>query len=134
MRALVMPPIGELGLDVFVEELANLHHALALEHTHVLGTSWGGMVALEHALTRPPSLRSLVLSSTLACGRTWAAEATRLRDAMPDDLRKALAELGHPDYQRADAAFVRRHICRLEITREIERMLDEKGTYVYERF
>lgn len=126
------PPIDELSLAVFVDELANIHDRLGLERTHVLGTSWGGMVALEHALTRPPSLQSLILSSTLACARSWAREAARLRDAMPEDLRWALSDPGDPAYERADAVFFERHVCRLGITPEIERMMEEKGTYVYE--
>lgn len=126
------PPIDELGLDVFVDELANLHDRLGLERAHILGTSWGGMVALEHALTRPPSLRSLILSSTLACARSWAREAARLRDAMPEDLRRALSDPGDPAYERADTAFFEQHVCTLGVTPEIERMMEEKGTYVYE--
>ncbi|MGH2750570.1 MAG: proline iminopeptidase-family hydrolase [Actinomycetota bacterium] len=126
------PPIEELGLEVFVDELANLHDRLGLERTHVLGTSWGGMVALEHALTGPPSLQSLILSSTLVCARSWAREAARLRDAMPQELRRALADPADPAYERADAAFFEHHVCRLGITPEIERMREQKGTYVYE--
>jgi L-proline amide hydrolase len=125
------PPIADLALDVFVDELANLHHHLGLEYAHVLGTSWGGMVVLEYALAHPPTLCGLVLSSTLACARSWAAEAARLRDAMPRDVREALSRPGHPDYERADLAFFRRHVCRLGITPEIARMFDERGTYVY---
>ena len=126
------PPIEELGLDVFVDELANLHDRLGLERTHVLGTSWGGMVALEYALTGTPSLLSLILSSTLACARSWAGEAARLRDAMPEEFRRALSNPADPAYERADAAFFERHVCRLGITPEIGRMMEEKGSYVYE--
>jgi len=128
------PPANELSLRVFVDELANLRERLGLEGAHVLGTSWGGMVVLEHALTRPPGLESLVLSSTLACARSWADEARRLRDEMPDGIRRALIahDKSDPAHEKAEMAFFERHICRLGVTPEIARMFEEKGTYVYE--
>ena len=43
-----------------------MRDALGLDRVHLLGTSWGGMLAQEYALTRPEGLESLVLSSTLA--------------------------------------------------------------------
>jgi pimeloyl-ACP methyl ester carboxylesterase len=45
--------------------------------------SWGGTLALEHALARADGIASLVLSSTLAGAAEWAAEARRLRDELP---------------------------------------------------
>src|SRR6266480_1315039 len=52
-------------VDLFVRELANLIEHLGIaDRYHVLGQSWGGMLAQEHAITRPPGLRSVVLSNT----------------------------------------------------------------------
>ena len=49
---------------------------------HLLGTSWGGMLALERALARAGTARGLVLSSTLASAPEWVGEVRRLRDAI----------------------------------------------------
>jgi pimeloyl-ACP methyl ester carboxylesterase len=71
------------SVELFVEEVGAVREALGLDRVHLLGTSWGGMLALEYALTRPAGLESLVLSSTGASAEQWVAESTRL-----------LAELG----------------------------------------
>jgi pimeloyl-ACP methyl ester carboxylesterase len=87
-------------LELFVAEVAAVREALGLDRVHLLGTSWGGMLALEYALTRPAGLAGLVLSSTLASADQWVAEARRL-----------LAELG-PD--ATDEDLMAAHFCRLD--------------------
>ena len=56
----------EWSLGLFLEELDALRAHLGLDRVHLLGTSWGGMLALEHALARQETLATLILSSTLA--------------------------------------------------------------------
>ena len=56
-----------------------------IDTVHLLGTSWGGMLALEHALARPGTVESVVLSSTLACAEEWVVEAKKLRDQIEGD-------------------------------------------------
>ena len=54
-------------VELFVRELANLIDHLGIgDRYHVLGQSWGGFLAQEHALTQPAGLQSLVLSNTAA--------------------------------------------------------------------
>ncbi|HZG36350.1 MAG TPA: alpha/beta fold hydrolase [Gaiellaceae bacterium] len=69
------------SLGLLLDELDALRTHLRLDLIHLLGTSWGGMFAFEHALRRPDWLASLVLSSTLASAPLWATEARRLSDA-----------------------------------------------------
>jgi pimeloyl-ACP methyl ester carboxylesterase len=103
-------------LGVFLEELDALRAHLGLARVHVLGTSWGGMLALEHALARQDSLRSLILSSTLASAAEWEVEAKRLRDDVA-----------------TDEEFDARHFYRRgEEPHEIVRMRAERGKPVYE--
>ncbi|HVM45986.1 MAG TPA: alpha/beta fold hydrolase, partial [Candidatus Thermoplasmatota archaeon] len=52
----------ERRIERYAQELGALIDALGLHDAHLFGHSFGGMVALEHALRRPP--RSLVLAST----------------------------------------------------------------------
>src|SRR5919204_5403359 len=59
------------SIDVFRDEVVAVREQLGLARIHLLGTSWGGMLALEHALARQDSLRSLILSSTLASAAEW---------------------------------------------------------------
>ena len=48
----------------FVEELDSLRTRLDLGRVHLLGQSWGGMLALSYALAHPEGIRSLILSGT----------------------------------------------------------------------
>jgi L-proline amide hydrolase len=105
---------------LFVRELQNLVDALGIaERHHVLGQSWGGFLAEEYAFTQPPGLRSLVLADTAASWADFAAEAGKLREQLPADVRATLAkheEAGtydDPEYMQACLAFYDRHLCRI---------------------
>lgn len=115
------PEDTEWCLALFLEELDALRAHLDLGRVHLLGTSWGGMLALEHALARQDTLWSLTLSSTLASAAEWAVEAKRLRDAIPGT-----------DDEVADA-FDARHFYRLgDEPTELRLMRAEKAASVYE--
>jgi proline iminopeptidase len=108
-------------LSVFVDELDALREHLGLDMINVLGTSWGGMLALEHALGHQDTVQSLVLSSTLASAEEWVVEAKKLRDAIDGDDDEALPE------------FERRHLYRGEgEPLELVRMGEERSAAVYE--
>jgi proline iminopeptidase len=115
------PDDVQWSLAVFLEELDALRDHLGLARVHLLGTSWGGMLALEHALARQGSLESLILSSTLASAGEWEAEAKRLRDDLPGT------------DEEAEREFEARHFYRRgEEPPQIVRMRAERGKPVYE--
>jgi proline-specific peptidase len=107
-------------LELFLAELANVREALGLEQVHLLGHSWGGMLAQEYALTQPEGLVSLVLSSTLSSATLWREESLRLRAALPSETRvpldahEAAGTTDDPEYERAIFEFLHRHLCRLD--------------------
>lgn len=53
-------------VETFVSEFAQLVEALELDSVHLLGQSWGGMLALECALSHPDKIKSLILCDTTA--------------------------------------------------------------------
>ena len=107
-------------LELFLAELANVLEALDLDRVHLLGHSWGGMLAQEYALTQPDGLVSLVLSSTLSSAALWREESLRLRAALPPeisdplDTHEAAGTTDDPEYERAIFEFLHRHLCRLD--------------------
>jgi proline-specific peptidase len=66
-------------VQTFIDELQTLRNALRLDRIHLLGHSWGGVLAIEYLLTRPDGVQSLVLSSALSNTQFWVEEARRLR-------------------------------------------------------
>ncbi len=108
-------------LELFLDEVATVREALGLERVHLIGTSWGAMLAMEYVLGRPGGLVSLTLNAPPTATETWAAEASRLRAPLP------------ADEQEAEEEFWMRHICRLDPWPDcVARGRAEKGQQVYE--
>ena len=125
-------------LELFREELRAVREQLGLERVHLLGTSWGGMLALDHVLSGGRQLASLILSSTLASAEQWQREAKRLRAELPPDVVATLdrheraGTYDDPEYEHAEAAFWDRHFYRGPKPRaELDAMDRERGRDVY---
>ena len=107
-------------VDLFKRELQALVAHLGFGAYHVVGQSWGGMLAMEHALEHPAGLRSIVVCNSPASIPLWVAEANRLRRDLPPDVQETLTRheqaqtTSDPAYQEAMLVFYRRHVCRLE--------------------
>ena len=115
-RSWVERPPETWTVELFVAEVQAVRDALRLDAVHLFGSSWGGMLAMEYALTQPDRLSSLVLSSSPASIPLWAEETARLVRELPDESRRALeaSDPASPEYAAAQEVFYRRHVCRLE--------------------
>lgn len=107
-------------LERSLEEVERVRSELGLQAFHLLGSSWGGLLAIEYALTQPAGLRSLVLSSPLVSVPRWNDDAAELKGQLPGDVRATIdwhEERGFvdcPEYTAATLVFWKRHVCRLE--------------------
>jgi L-proline amide hydrolase len=108
-------------VGLFMRELASLLDHLGIGgRYHVLGQSWGGMLAQEHAITQPAGLRSVILSNTAASFGGFAVEANALRADLPADVEatlrrhEAAGTTDDPEYAQACEVFYHRHVCRLD--------------------
>jgi proline-specific peptidase len=107
-------------VDLFVDEVGVVRRALGLDQCHLLGQSWGGMLAMQYALTQPAGLVSLTVASSPASMRQWVAEANRLRRDLPPAVQQTLVRhedagtTDDPAYQEAMLVFYRRHVCRAD--------------------
>jgi proline iminopeptidase len=126
------------SIDVFREEVDRVRAHLGLERIHLLGTSWGGMLALEHVLSGAEGIVGLLLSSTLASVDQWAAEQLKLRDALPADVvdvferHERAGTYDDPEYEHAMEAYFDRHFYRGPKPRaELERMSADKSVAIY---
>lgn len=107
-------------IERFVEEIDAVRRALDLGEIHLLGHSWGGFLALEYALRRPPGLRSLVLCSTAASTAEFERGTRALVERLPAEIRdtlrrhEAAGTTEDAEYVGAVMAFMQRHLCRLD--------------------
>lgn len=102
-RSTLLPdaPAEHWTMGLFLEELRLLvAHLGVAGGYHLAGHSWGGMLAMEHALTRPAGLRSLVLCNT--------------RPSLPDGPGGAAPDLSTAEGQEFLRAFMAEHVCRVQ--------------------
>jgi L-proline amide hydrolase len=115
-------------VQLFLDELDNLlgHLGLAAAY-HLLGQSWGGMLAAEHAVRQPSGLKALVISDSPASMALWLQEANRLREELPPEVQSTLLEheavgtTDTPEYRKAMRVFYDRHVCRVPWPAEVKR-------------
>jgi L-proline amide hydrolase len=108
-------------VELFKRELDCVLEALGLDgHYILLGQSWGGMLALEHALDHPSGLLAMVVADSPASMPLWVEEGNRLRGGLPAEVQAVLDEheragtTDSAEYAGAVDAFYRRHLCRLD--------------------
>jgi L-proline amide hydrolase len=128
----------EWSVDVFRDEVAAVRDQFGLERIHLLGTSWGGMLAQEHVLSGASGVVSLILSSTLANLELWNEEQLKLRNALPPDVvevldrHEAAGTFDDPEYEEAMGVYFDRHFYRGPQPRpELEAMAKGRAPDVY---
>jgi L-proline amide hydrolase len=127
---------------LFLDELENLlRHLMINGRYHLLGQSWGGMLAAEHAVTQPKGLRGLVIANSPASMELWVREANRLRDELPPQVQATLLKheragtTSHSEYKEAMRVFYDRHVCRVtpwpdEVARTFKAIDDDPTVYM----
>ena len=112
------PTMWQVAL--FLAELATVRAELNLSEVHLLGQSWGGMLALEYTLSQPAGLASLIFASSLSSMRLWSEETNRIKHELPVDVLETLLKheaagtTDTPEYQEAMMVFYQRHVCRMD--------------------
>lgn len=108
------------SIDLFKDELVAVRSALNLEQIHLFGQSWGGCLALEHALSQATGIASLVLANTPASVQQFVSEAYGLMNELPADIKaviqkhEAAGTTQDPEYKQAIEAFNHHFLCRLD--------------------
>ena len=125
-------------VELFVEEVDAVRQALGLDRVHILGQSWGGMLAMEYALTQPSGVVSLLIESSPSSIPLWIAEANRLREALPPETQATLLRheadgtTDSPEYAQAMQVFYDRHVCRIiPNPPSVQRTFEKIGHEVY---
>lgn len=125
-------------VDRFVEELGQIRDALGLTEVHLLGHSWGTMLATDYMLTRPKGVASLTLASPSLSIPRWIEDANRLRAELPPETQDVLRRheyagtTASAEYQEATTVYYKRHFSRLDPwPLALRRTFDEIAAPVY---
>jgi len=125
-------------IDRFVRELAAVRQALGLAQVHILGTSWGTILALEYMKTHPTGVRSLVMASAALDIHQWQADADSLKSTLPDSTRKVIDDAERrgatdsPAYQAAMMEYYQRYVARRQPwSPDIDSTFAQLGQSVY---
>jgi proline iminopeptidase len=105
-------------VERFVKELGQVRAALGLEEVHILGHSWGSMLAMDYMLTEPEGVRSLILASPALNVTRWADDARQLLRALPEETQALIERHQNegttdtPEYQEAVMDYYKIYLSR----------------------
>jgi proline iminopeptidase len=120
------------------EEVEGVRNALGLGQIHLLGSSYGGALALQYALKYQNHLRKLIIASGLACVSETVSEMIRLKSLLPKETQEVMKKYEsksaflHPEYLKAVDLYYHNFLCRLpEWPEEVIRTVNEVSVPVY---
>jgi proline iminopeptidase len=94
--------------------------SLELDEVHILGHSWGSMLAVDYLQTNPAGVESLILASPVMSATRWAEDAQDLIKKLPFDSRYAIethqatGTTSDPAYQAAKQEYYEWYLSRLD--------------------
>lgn len=104
----------------WVKELVAVRQFLHLKQLHLLGQSWGGMLAIIYLCDYQPSgIKSVILSSTLSSASLWSKELHRLIKYLPAGEQAAIQDaekqddFSAPAYLKANQHFMNEHVLKM---------------------
>ncbi|MFZ4480134.1 MAG: proline iminopeptidase-family hydrolase [Rhodoferax sp.] len=125
-------------LERFVTELAAVRQALGLQRVHLLGQSWGSMLAVQSVLAGAIGIERLVLSGPCLSAPRWIADQRAWLAKMPlavgnaVAIAEALGDYEAAAYQQAMQLYYQQHLCRLDPWPDcLQRSLAGLGMQVY---
>ncbi len=122
----------------YVEEVEGFRKAMSLGKVHIIGSSWGGMLALAYALKYQRNMKSMTTVGGLHNVPMTIREMQRMKKKLPSEVLKKLSkyeaegDYENPEYQKAVMQFYRRHLCRLDKwPKDLVHSLDHTSKPVY---
>ncbi|HTS89917.1 MAG TPA: proline iminopeptidase-family hydrolase [Gemmatimonadales bacterium] len=122
----------------FVAELDSVRRALGARRVHLLGHSWGTILAVEYYRAHPGNVASLVLASPALDIPAWERHARELVRTLPDSeqrairVREAQGKFDAPDYQAALSDFYGRYVWRHPVQVDLDSTLATVNEGIYD--
>jgi len=119
-------------------EVEGVRKALGIGRINLLGSSYGGALALQYALKYQQHIKKLVIASGLSSVSETVSEMTRLKSQLSKEAQEVMKRceskwaFQHPDYLKAVDEFYHKFLCRLpEWPEDVKRALNELSVPVY---
>jgi proline iminopeptidase len=121
----------------FVRELDSLRLHLGYAKVHLLGHSWGTILALEYYRVHPEHVASLTLASAALDIPTWERNARRLVGTLSDSAQRAIrtrerqGRFDAPDYQAALGEFYGKYVWRHPVQADLDSLMSTVNEAIY---
>ena len=122
----------------FVQEVHAVRKALGYKEVHLLGHSWGSLLALEYLLTKPEGVKSVIMAGPAMSLVRFRHDVDSLIALLPDSLIRAIRDnekkgtTTAPDYVAASQVFYDRHVIRTKpLPADVASTFANIGTQVY---
>ena len=129
-------------VDRFVEEIECLRKELGFSTIHLLGQSWGTILACEYSVKYPSFVESLVLSGPAMSITRFESDARKLVETLSDHSQSAIkraesiGNFNGESYHTAISEFYGKYVCRMEpwpqcMNEAVAGMGEEVYNYMY---
>ncbi|MDG6909189.1 MAG: proline iminopeptidase-family hydrolase [Nitrososphaerota archaeon] len=104
----------------YVEEVEEFRREMNLGRPHLIGSSWGGLLAIAYALKYQRNMSTLTTVGGLHSVPLTVREMQRMKKKLPAGVQKALVkyetlgEYENPEYADAVMVYYKKHLCRLD--------------------
>jgi len=120
------------------DEVEGVRTALGLGEINLLGSSYGGALALQYALKYQRHIKKMIIASGLASVSETLSEMQRLKTLLPKETQEVMKKYEskwaflHPEYLKAVDLYYHNFVCRLpEWPEDVARALNELSVPVY---
>lgn len=120
------------------EEVEGMRKALQLGEINLLGSSYGGSLALQYALKYQHHIKKMIIASGAASVPEAVKEMQRLKTLLPKETQEIMEKYEskwaflHPEYLKAVDVYYRNFLCRLpEWPEQMVHSLNELSVPVY---
>jgi proline iminopeptidase len=125
-------------MERYIDELKRVRKAFGLKQIHILGHSWGSMLAIDYLLTKPQGVRSVILAGPVASVPRYVHDVQALRAQLPADVQATLSRhetagtTESEEYQQAVMVFYKRYFIRADPwPAELDKTFAEFGAESY---
>lgn len=122
----------------YVEEVEEFRTKMRLGKPHIIGSSWGGMLAIAYALKYQRNMATMTTVGGLHSVPLTIREMERMKRGLPKGVQQTLekyeaeGDYENPDYLKAVKVFYNKHLCRMSPwPEEVTYSLDHTSKPVY---